>query len=390
MCAGPYSQRLLGIDAGTSSQLLAELQKKEDNELLRPGYVRVSLPYYVSADELAFVGDALAFVCEHGWKLLSQYCPDGATAEWRHVHQRRPPRQWLGAIDYSSGEMRVRTTPGAPPLPTSVSAASDSAKGMREARAAALAEARAHVQVAESQLRLNGGTAGATAIFSPDAEALRWFLLPSEAAAILRGAMPSARSPFWPPDAPQHVNWGTRGTGGGATGGGRGEGGCEAGRGVAGGEGEAEVPPAPSGVASLPPGISGAVWLEPPRKLSNKVLRAVLQHGMLRPGDRVLLGLSGGKDSLTLLHALHHLQSRTPFAWELAACTVDPMADGFDPSPLIPYLAALGVPYFYEREDIIGSAASVASARGGGRVSICAFCSRIKRGVLYRVARTHG
>ena len=78
---------------------------------------------------------------------------------------------------------------------------------------------------------------------------------------------------------------------------------------------------------------------------------------MLRPGDRVLLGLSGGKDSLTLLHALHALQQRTPFAWELGACTVDPGAEGFDPSPLIPYMARLGVPYFYEREKIIEQAA---------------------------------
>ena len=49
----------------------------------------------------------------------------------------------------------------------------------------------------------------------------------------------------------------------------------------------------------------GDGWYEPNKKLSNKVLRAVLQHVMLRPGDRVMLGLSGGKDSLCLLHVLH-------------------------------------------------------------------------------------
>ena len=74
---------------------------------------------------------------------------------------------------------------------------------------------------------------------------------------------------------------------------------------------------------------------------------------MLRPGDRVLLGLSGGKDSLTLLHVLRALQSRTPFAWELGACTVDPQTDGFDPSPLKAYMARLGVPYFYEEAPLI-------------------------------------
>ena len=110
---------------------------------------------------------------------------------------------------------------------------------------------------------------------------------------------------------------------------------------------------------------------------------------MLRPGDRVLLGLSGGKDSLCLLHVLHNLQKRTPFKWELAACTVDPNADGFDPSPLIPYLKKLGVPYFYEKHDLL-AIAEPCMAKEGNRVSICSFCSRMKRGVLYATARREG
>ena len=119
------------------------------------------------------------------------------------------------------------------------------------------------------------------------------------------------------------------------------------------------------------------------------MLRAILQHGMLRPGDRVLLGLSGGKDSLTLLHVLHALQSRTPFAWELGACTVDPQTDGFDPSPLKAYMARLGVPYFYEEAPLI-KMADACMAKGDNRVSICSFCSRMKRGILYSTARREG
>ena len=55
---------------------------------------------------------------------------------------------------------------------------------------------------------------------------------------------------------------------------------------------------------------------------------------MIRDGDRILLGLSGGKDSLSLLHTLHHLQQKAPVKFELLACTVDPQSDQFDPSPL--------------------------------------------------------
>ena len=98
---------------------------------------------------------------------------------------------------------------------------------------------------------------------------------------------------------------------------------------------------------------------------------------MIRSGDRVLLGLSGGKDSLSLLHVLLHLHDKAPVRFELAAATVDPCIDGFDPSFLKDYVAALGVPYFYRRQDIVGRA--LTTMRGD---SFCAYCSRMRRGIL--------
>ncbi len=55
---------------------------------------------------------------------------------------------------------------------------------------------------------------------------------------------------------------------------------------------------------------------------------------MIEPGDRILLGVSGGKDSLTLLHVFHHLKRMIPIKFTLACATVDPQTPSFDPSPL--------------------------------------------------------
>ena len=106
---------------------------------------------------------------------------------------------------------------------------------------------------------------------------------------------------------------------------------------------------------------------------------------MIREGDRVLLGLSGGKDSLTLLHVLHHFQRHAPIRFDIGVITVDPMAKDFDPSPLIPYIESLGLEYHYMREPIMDMA-----KEHMGKNSYCAFCSRIKRGVMYSTARKHG
>jgi tRNA(Ile)-lysidine synthase TilS/MesJ len=125
--------------------------------------------------------------------------------------------------------------------------------------------------------------------------------------------------------------------------------------------------------------------ITPPKALMRPIGRAIVQHQMIQEGDRVLLGLSGGKDSLALLMVLKHLQRHAPISFELAACTVDPEIPGFDPSPLKAYLTELGVPYFYESQGIMAQAES--SMQGD---SFCSFCSRMKRGILYSRARAEG
>ena len=123
-------------------------------------------------------------------------------------------------------------------------------------------------------------------------------------------------------------------------------------------------------------------FIKPEKTLLHKTGRALSDFSMIREGDRVLLGLSGGKDSLSLLHILHHFQKHAPIHFDIGAITVDPMAGDFDPSPMIPYLKSLGVEYYYKREPILEMA-----EQHMGKNSYCAFCSRIKRGIIYSSAR---
>jgi tRNA 2-thiocytidine biosynthesis protein TtcA len=126
--------------------------------------------------------------------------------------------------------------------------------------------------------------------------------------------------------------------------------------------------------------------VKPSKSLLSAAGRAIGDYTMIREGDRVLLGLSGGKDSMALLHVLLALQKKAPIRFELAACTVDPQSSAFDPSPLKPYMASLGVRYFYESQPIVEEAKK--TLKEGD--SYCAYCSRMRRGILYRVARENG
>jgi hypothetical protein len=121
-------------------------------------------------------------------------------------------------------------------------------------------------------------------------------------------------------------------------------------------------------------------------KIRKLMTKASTEFDMIKEGDKILVGLSGGKDSLTMLVLLLDLQRRAPFKFSIAACTVEPGAAEFDPSPLKAYVTPqLGIPYFFESDTIIQRAKGV-----GGKFSICAYCARQKRGILYSTALREG
>jgi tRNA(Ile)-lysidine synthase TilS/MesJ len=122
-----------------------------------------------------------------------------------------------------------------------------------------------------------------------------------------------------------------------------------------------------------------------PKALLRKVGRAIADYAMIRDGDRILLGVSGGKDSLSLLLVLRHLQSYAPVRFDLGVITVDPEVEGFDPSSLTAYYDELEVPWHYRSQPIMDEART----RMQGD-SFCAYCARMKRGIMYSTCREHG
>ena len=122
------------------------------------------------------------------------------------------------------------------------------------------------------------------------------------------------------------------------------------------------------------------------KRILRKAGRAVADFRMIEEGDRVLVALSGGKDSWTLLHCLESLRRRAPVAFEVHAVTVHPGFPGFRTEPVEAYCREQGFTHWVEPSRIY----EIVEAKRDPGTSYCSFCSRLRRGILYGLAQRRG
>jgi selenocysteine lyase/cysteine desulfurase len=442
MCAGPYAQQLLGLTPDETKLFQSALLLADENEWVRPGFTRLSLPFFTSEAEVTYVLQALRFVAQHGWRFLPQYSLRADTGEFSHISFRSVPR-WFSSHPFVVAEDEAAGGPTGPATSEPKRRRTDATVAL--SYEALLAEAERQLEECERVVR-HVTPATTLPYVNSETAALKWCLFPSEALLLLRkqsvnlqpsllirpnnGLATTSQSEAKPEPSPannndKNPNPTAGGKGGGSTG-----------------------------------GKKGKKMTIPKKQILIPVRKAMTDFDMLQAGDRILLGLSGGKDSLTLLHVLlflkrksqrsptsfsssslsnssflppqsqpdfvelgtsalqlptfplpslplplrwlsntlpsphlssHHLPysphlplGTLPVKFELGVCTIDPGSEAYDPRPLKAYVTGLGLPYFFESERIMDSAMDVCPT------SICSWCARMKRGTLYTVARREG
>ncbi len=123
-------------------------------------------------------------------------------------------------------------------------------------------------------------------------------------------------------------------------------------------------------------------------RLSKTMLRTIGAYGLIEEGDRILVAVSGGKDSYTLLDLLQAAQRKSPVHYELVAVHLDQQQPGYDGAELAAWLEAFDAPYEIISEDTYSTVIEL--TEGDDNATYCGPCSRLRRGILYTAAERTG
>ena len=336
-CAGPYAQSLLGLSAPVTHSFHQCLQQS-GQEIFRPGFVRIGVHWSMSENEIDLIASAIQWIASHGWRLLSVYKVDVATGEWSHkISNHDAERDWIS--DYTFGNT-FQVSPATPlPLEALVAQADSVIPKIHDAVPLA--------SVKEAQL-------------DDRFASLVWFAMPFDSKQRIEGVPSKSGLRVIHPAPDTHSDA------------------------VHSEESSAKRKVSESAIA--PTVGKKAKKFQVPRRLRALVTSAIVDYSMIKEGDRVLIGISGGKDSLSLLHILLECQRKCPFKFEIACATVDPQVPEYQPHALKAYMESLGMKYHFLSAPIVEMAKTAMT----GKQSICSFCSRMKRGMLYSCMRENG